>query len=420
MLILASPLDIFNIGYMTEKTKTLLFVILLIFAVFSSFLIAKTAAKYNFDNSLSLLAGQFIKGHISMEPNRELPLGDIAIYGGKFYLYFGPLPSVILTPFAALFGKHFPQILIGIFSMYASFYAAYSISKSFKFKRVDSLWLALFFVFSTVLFSASLINITAYQVEVLGTAFLLLALAEYFSKKRPLLIGLLLGLAVLTRFTLILAVIFFIIEFLQKRLSKRQFILFLIPLFLCCSIFGAYNYARFHSFLETGYNHTIPTPFPLSKNAEYGLTSPIHIPANLYSFLIMPPEPILYYSKGFVLKFPYLKASPWGMAIWFTSPLFFLLLFQFKKNKYTLAAAVTVLALAIPAFTYFSVGFAQFGYRYALDFLPFLFLLLLPCLEPGGRPKLSRTAIALITIGILFNCIYITSLWGVYPLFGIN
>ena len=182
------------------KFGTVLFVIVFLFALFSSVLIVMTAAKFNWDNSLSLLANQFLHGHISMEPTRELPLGDIALSGGKYYLYFGILPSIFLMPFVVIFGKYFPQIIIGITSMIASFGAVFYIARAFKFPKLDSLWLSLFFVFSTVLFSSSVINITAYQVEVFGVPFILLALASYFNKKSPYFTGLFLGLAVLTRF----------------------------------------------------------------------------------------------------------------------------------------------------------------------------------------------------------------------------
>lgn len=397
-------------------SKIVIFVLLFAFAVFSSFLIISTASKYNSDTSISLLSAQFLKGHISLEPNKELPAGDISIYNGKYYLYFGPLGSIILMPFVAFFGKNFPQILIGIGSLAVSFFAIYSISKSFEFSKIDSLWLSLFFTFSTVLLSASLINITSYLVEALGVPLVLLSLAEYFSKKRrPVWIGLFLGLAVLSRITLILGVIFFVMEFFRNRLSRKQLVLLLIPVVLSCLFLGTYNYLRFHSLTETGYNYHFKEPFPLSRNFEYGSTSLIHIPANLYSFFIKPPAPILYYEKGFVFRFPYFKADPWGMAIWFTSPLFLMLLFRFRKNKYFVSALITTICIAAPIFTWYSVGFAQFGYRYALDFLPFLFLLLIPALEP----KLSKAAITLVIIGVIFNCIYITSLWDVYPHFGI-
>lgn len=153
---------------MQGKSKMLLFTLVFLFAIFSTFLIITTAARFNNDHSLSLLAAQFLKGHISLEPAKDLPLGDISIYNGKYYMYFGPFASLILMPFVALFGKSFSQIIVGIGTLVISFFAIYSISQSFKLSRIDSLWLSLFFVFSTVLFSTSVINITSYLVEAGG------------------------------------------------------------------------------------------------------------------------------------------------------------------------------------------------------------------------------------------------------------
>jgi hypothetical protein len=399
------------------RAKALLLTSVILFALYSSFLLLGIDAKFNSDNSLVLLAKQFSIGHLSIKPAIDMPLGDISLFNGRFYLFYGPFPSIVLIPFAAIFGKHFPQVSIGIVSMLISFFATYSIAKSLRFGKLDSLWLATFMVFSTVLFAASIVNITAYQVEAFGLPLLLLSLREYFLKKRPLLIGLFLGLAILTRATLFLAIVFFICEFLQKRLSLRQLLLLFVPILAALIIFGGYNFVRFHSFFETGYIYSITLrAFPLSRNMDYGYMSLNHIPANLYSFLVMPPQPLLTDSNGgFVLKFPYLKASPWGMAIWYTSPLFLLLLFKFKKWKHTISSLIATLFIAAPIVVYFSVGFAQYGYRYALDFLPFLFLLLIPSLSP----KLSKSAITLIIIGVLFNCLFISSLWGIYPQLGI-
>jgi len=129
----------------------------------------------------------------------------------------------------------------------------------------------------------------------------------------------------------------------------------------------------------------------------------------------MAPEPVRADPDGFLLQYPYVKANPWGMAIWYTSPLFLFLIFRFRKSKHTLSLALASVATMVPIFTYFSVGFIQFGYRYTLDILPFLFVLLTPSLTP----KLSKAAIALIVIGVLFNLIYADSLFGIYPLLGI-
>src|SRR5258708_1217748 len=168
-------------------SRKLIFFVLSLFILYSSFVLIRAIDKGEQDKSLAILANQFLHGHISIPFTKDMPLGDISKFGGRFYLYFGPFASIILMPFVAIFGKNFPQLTIGLLSLALSFFAIYSISRSFKFTKIDALWLALFFCFSTVLFAASIINISAYQVEVLGVPLVLLALREYFSKKNILL-----------------------------------------------------------------------------------------------------------------------------------------------------------------------------------------------------------------------------------------
>jgi hypothetical protein len=401
--------------FLKHHGKLILFVLFSLLSLYSTYLYL-TIGQRGFDKVLISLSTQFVNGHITL-PIYNLPIRDISAYYNNFYVYFGPLSSILLVPFAFFFKDAFPQVTIGIGSMIASFIAVYFISKKFKFSSLDSLWLSLFFVFSTVLFSSSVINITAYQVEALGVPFTLFAIWAYFSKKNSLLIGLFLGLATMTRITLMLSVIFFFFELLQKRFSIKQFLLMLIPIIIALSLLGAYNNRRFHSIFETGYNYNISIrDLPIGANLKYGDKSIMHVPANLYSLLVMSPEPLLKnHDGGFILKFPYIKLSPWGVAIWFTSPLFLLLLCRFKKNTYTISAGLASIALAAPVLLWYSIGYAQVGYRYALDFLPYIFLLLIPSL----LPKLSKIAIILIIIGVIFNCIYTDSIWEIYPLFNI-
>lgn len=401
--------------YLSKHKRIVLLIFLLILSLYSSYLFL-SAGQRGFDTVLVNLAEQFLKWHIAL-PYNKIPIRDIADYYNNYYVYFGPLSSLMLMPFVLIFGSSTPQVLLGIFSMTVSFIAVYGISRIFKFNILDSLWLSLFFVFSTVLFSSSVVNITAYQVEALGVPFMLMAIWLYLSKRNPLLIGICIGLAIMTRFTLMLSVVFFFLEMLQNRLSLKNFTMIMFPIFISLIILGSYNNRRFHSFFETGYNYstTADSP-PISYNLEYGNLNLSHIPANLYSFLLMAPEPLLKEQNGgMVLRFPYLKMSPWGTAIWFTSPLFFLLISKFKKGKYTISSLITSFVLSLPVILWYSIGYAQIGYRYVLDFLPFLFLALMPSLGP----KLSRMAIFLITLGVIINCVYLESIWEIYPLFNI-
>lgn len=403
-------------SFLRKNWKLILLILLFGLSIYSTHLYL-TVGQRGYDKVLSSLATQFIKGKLAL-PIFNLPLRDFSVYNNNFYVYFGPLSSILLIPGAFFMGDNFPQVSLGVLSMVISFIAIYLISRKFNFHKLDSLFLSLFFVFSTVLFASSVINITAYQVEALGVPFILLSIWAYLYKKNPVFIGLFIGLAAMTRVTLVLATFFFFLEFIRKKMSIGQFILLLIPLVFCLSLLGFYNYKRFNSVFETGYNYNISrSDDPIGKNSEkYGEISITHIPANLYSFLIMAPEPLLAdKDNGFMLRFPYVKFSPWGLAIWFSSPLFLFLITRFKRGQYSLSAGLTAFMLSIPVFTWYSIGYAQTGYRYALDFLPFLFLLLIPSL----MPKLTRTAIVLILIGVVFNCIYITSIWEIYPLLNI-
>lgn len=125
----------------------------------------------------------------------------------------------------------------------------------------------------------------------------------------------------------------------------------------------------------------------------------------------MPPEPILKDGVEFALEFPFLKANKLGMAIWFTSPLFVYLLLA-KREIYTFSAVVAIILTLMPSLFYWGIGAVQYGYRYSLDFLPLLFLILLSVFKKG----LGDFAKLLIAFGVIFNCFYMSSLWNSYPL----
>src|SRR6185503_9359947 len=59
---------------------------------------------------------------------------------------------------------------------------------------------------------------------------------------------------------------------------------------------------------------------------------------------------------------------------------------------------ITVALVAVPTFFYQNSGWVQFGYRFCLDYLPFLVLLL----AVGGR-RFGRVTRALIVAGIAIN-----------------
>ncbi|OGD92755.1 hypothetical protein A2697_01170 [Candidatus Curtissbacteria bacterium RIFCSPHIGHO2_01_FULL_41_44] len=383
-----------------------------IFAVFAGF-ITYRAGWFNIDKHFSLLAQSFINGDLFLSPN-NLPNGDFVDFKGKQYLFFGPIPSILLMPAVAAWGKNFPQITLSIISLVITYVAIFMLTRKFKFSGIDAFWLSNFFVFGTVLYFVGLVNISAYIVQAVGTAFVVLSLLEYFSKRRWLVIGVLVATAGATRITLFGMTLFFLLEIFRNRTKlnfQKSLVLLLLPIFFSITISGLYNFRRFGSVFDTGYTRNVSVLDKNYYNYKLGWFSPVHIPANLYALLVMPPEPVKKEFYQFILDFPYFRANQFGMAIWFTSPLFFYL-FMAKIKPYTFSAIITIAILLFPSLVYFGMGASQFGYRYSLDFLPLLFLMLLSAFGRG----LTSTAKVLITAGIIFDSFYMASIWNSYPL----
>jgi uncharacterized membrane protein len=69
------------------------------------------------------------------------------------------------------------------------------------------------------------------------------------------------------------------------------------------------------------------------------------------------------------------------------------------RNKLIIACWAAIIPIALTLFVYAATGWAQFGYRYALDFYPFLFLLTLIAIGDNVRWHHK----SLILIGVLVN-----------------
>jgi hypothetical protein len=95
-----------------------------------------------------------------------------------------------------------------------------------------------------------------------------------------------------------------------------------------------------------------------------------------------------------------------------TTPVLLLLAWPAHGGAFHRALWITAAAVATPILLYQNSGWIQFGYRFSLDYLPFLILLL----AVGGR-RFGRVAYALAAIGIavnLFGAITFDRAWQFY------
>jgi hypothetical protein len=340
---------------------------------------------------------------------------DTAEFAGKKYWPLGPFPAVLLLPFAFIFGTNFLQGYISFALTLLNFYLLYQIAKKLGLEKVSAAWLASFFIFGSVYLGVAAFSVSWYFAQVVAVTLLLLALFEYLRpvevrpptevgppKIRWWLIGAYLAAAMLTRSNLILASLFFILMIVKDNCPRDKKIknlshfssLILASVFLLL----LYNWARFGNPLESGYNLQDIAPAHAAARAV-GLFSLRHIPGNLFFLLFRGPNPVLASPTSYILKWPYITANIWGVGIFFTSPIFLYLFAAPWRDKLVRAATYASLLLLFSIVTYYGIGAVQVGYRYALDFLPFLYVILCK----GLAPKLPLKAKILIVLGIILN-----------------
>jgi hypothetical protein len=130
----------------------------------------------------------------------------------------------------------------------------------------------------------------------------------------------------------------------------------------------AYNYIRFHSMTDFGYARI---PGVLSEPwYSHGIFSTYYIPRQAWEMLFR-----LWETRS---QFPYLLPNEFSSSIIFSSPF---LLFAFRRGSRDRAlkffAWVTVIAMTLVLWMHGNSGGWQFGYRYAMVLLPWLFVIIL-------------------------------------------
>lgn len=379
-------------------------VFLVAFSFFYINVLVDTQAQHFFALAQSFLQGKL---YFLFDPYKNWV--DTTPFFGHYYWPLGPFPAALLVPFVWIFNLinlPFYQGYMQLYIVLAILYFIFKIARINKFSQYDS------FFIMTAFFTSSFLHIALFpsysyfsHVVVVGLYFA--AILEYLSSKRYWIIGLLVSFLLLTRITAGLGIVFFVFDILlNKDISsqKKYKILFQLLLPFCVGILFLflYNYLRFNDFWETGYSFQRVIEYSLFRAKEYGLFSFVHLPGNLYYLLLATPEPIFRDGFSHVLSYPFIKLNSWGMSIFVTSP-YLLYLFKFKyKDIVSKLFLLTIVIIAIPILLYYGIGFYQFGYRYAFDFIPFLFFLFIrEYKEKYG--KLSYGLKFLILISAMFN-----------------
>ena len=370
------------------------------------------------------LARSFANGSLAVD-NLPPVYRDFIYWEGHKYLPFGPLPGLILVPFL-------PLIDAGLYLVWVCYiFTALNLWVFGKILTLAGLgdarlkWALLFFFGGTSYFGVNLVGISTYFAHIVTVTFVLLAMWEMLGARRLPLVGLYLGLAGMARLTSLFTLPFF----LWLAWSRHQALdasptpdprpptpshasrftahvlrpLALLALGLAgpLALLGLYNYLRFGSPLESGYALAQLYEPVLAEARDAGLFSLAHVPKNLFMMLLQGPVPIGGADTP-VFQFPYIEPSAWGMSIFLTSPALVYIFRSGLKTRLAQACWLGALAALLPIITYYGIGWVQFGYRYALDFMPFLALLA----ALGWRAPMSNLARSLVVASV------VVTFWG--------
>jgi hypothetical protein len=309
------------------------------------------------------------------------------------YNSFPPFPSVLLIPQVLVHGPWANDVALTI--VLAALIPAFFLVLLRRLRAAGlhelgpkgEIWLTILLAFGSVLFFSSVQGRVWYTAQVVGVLLSVLFLWATLDARHPVLAGVLLGCAVATRPPMVFLGLVFLFEVWRTR-TWRRLIAFAVPIAVIGLVVAWYNYARFHELTEFG--HSYLAVRQQAQMERYGLFSTHYLGRNLAVALTLLPE--------FSTSPPFVSISGHGLALWFTTPALLLLLWPRMRGTWHRPLWATVALIAGFTLLYQNSGWIQFGYRFVLDYL----VLLVVLLALSGR-ALGRVGKALIVAGVVVN-----------------
>ena len=387
-------------GADSRKSTIIICTILFVISFIVYFLTQEGPTPYN---NFVRLADAVLHGRLHLTEN--ISWLELAPYQGRYYIIPPPLPAILLLPLVAIYGLTTDQTIVSIFFGSLNVSLAYLTVKSLTNNRSIQIASAVMFGFGTIHWWVATSGAVWMFSLTVSVTFLFIAIILTLNKANPFFSGLSLGASYWTRLPTVLSLPFFIIMYSDEwhkkndtnNILKRINIKPLFFLGLGVGIFvvlnALYNLIRFD------------TPFDASYYLMTGIFDEPWYQEGYFNIKYIPRHLKVIFAgmPRLIDEFPYITPSWNGMAIWLTTPAFIYAFFTGIRNRLAIGCWISIALIAFVDFCHGTWGFSQFGYRYALDFYPFLFLLTVK----GIGDELKWHHKALISLGILVN------LWGV-------
>ena len=343
-------------------------------------------------NNFVLLADAFLQGHAWITwPGAYI---DALGYNGQHYVIEAPLPALLLMPYVAIAGTAANQTLLAVILAGIAIGAAWELGERLDVSTSTNAWICAFLLAGTDLLWCAMLGDVWFIAHVSAVCFTMLALVELCGKRRGWLVALWAVCAVESRFTLALVLPVYAAMLARDERSRRTLIGFAGVIAAAAGLWVWYNLARWGTVADIGY-----TTWYHQDQAGMLTGSPfrlMYLRYELWSFFVQGPD--------FSSNWPWFRPSYSGVALTWTSPALVYALWGRRPRGLAAAFWAAAILTAVPNFVYYVNGFAQYGMRHALDFIPFLVALMFL----ASRERLALWAKAL----IVYSCA--ASLYGVW------
>ncbi len=341
-------------------------------------LLAGPRLRYRTPNEFVALAEALLQGRLWIS-SQLAPILDLAEYQGRFFVPYPPAAAILYLPAVAVFGRGVYHGILHVMlaaSILPLFFLAISrYTSETGHSRQEQLWLVVLLAFGTPIAALATNSNVYFTGQITAVALVCLYLAAAYRARYPAWAGLVLGAAFMARSAVILGFPVILAEIWRSRPPATQVAAwrdsragalagFATGLGAVLALSAIANWARFDNPLELGYRYLGWRSDP--EIVHWGLFNYAYLERNLHAAFTSLPV--------FLGQFPYLAFHPEGMSLLITTPI--LLMLPFLRD-WTLTAKAALLAsglIFLTALLYANTGFAQYGYRYAADFLPFLLL----------------------------------------------
>jgi hypothetical protein len=155
-----------------------------------------------------------------------------------------------------------------------------------------------------------------------------------------------------------------------------------------------YNAARFGSVFDNGYKRVVLATTD-SRFLPWGLFSIKYAAQNAKTYFLKLPENLP--------EFPWYDPTMGGFSVLISTPALFLATAADYRKGINLLSFAACLGIQALYLIYYWSGYAQFGCRYTVDYLPFVNLLA----ASGSKNRPSRTLVFATFAGVLVE------VWGI-------